>query len=326
MLDLYPPEHKSSLKSKSLTSSFPMTNDKNLSPIHKYINMLIYQMYISAHYIFFFDKIQTMFRVIENFFSFFGKPFVFLSLLLEQFGRFVLFQLKLVPLYFAFPFRIREIFKQIEYIGANSTGVIALTAIFTGMVEAVQLYQGFHEFGAQDFMGYTIFVSITKELGPVFGALMLTSRAVSSMAAELGTMRVTEQIDAMDTLAVDSKKYLIIPRIIATTISLPILVVMFDFLGNLSAYMISTQALGINSYAYENTIKVYLDFSDIGTGLIKGVVFGFLISSIGTYVGYFTKGGARGVGMATTSAVVLSSITIFAANYLLSSLFLYLDW
>jgi len=132
--------------------------------------------------------------------------------------------------------------------------------------------------------------------------LMLTSRAISAMAAELGTMRVTEQIDAIETLAVDSKKYLIIPRILATTVSLPLLVITFDFVGNVSAYLISTKALGVNPVAYQNTIQQFLEFSDIGTGVLKALVFGFLVSSIGSYLGYIAKGGARGVGIATTSA------------------------
>lgn len=264
--------------------------------------------------------------LVENFFAFFGKGFFLFYDILVRFGAFIMFQVKLLPLFFMPPYRVSEIFKQMVIIGVSSSGVIALTAIFTGMVESVQLYQGFREFGAQDMMGYTIFISITKELGPVFGALMLTSRAISAMAAELGTMRVTEQIDALDTLAVNSKKYLIIPRIIATTISLPILIIMFDFLGNLSAYLISTYVLGVNPTAYENTISMYLNFSEIGSGIVKGFVFGFLISSIGSYIGYFTKGGARGVGKATTEAVVYSAVTIFAANYFLSSLFLILDW
>ena len=264
--------------------------------------------------------------VLESFFTFFGKFFFFSVDLLNRFGTFSMFQIKLIPLYFKRPYRIKEIFKHIESIGIGSIGVIALTAVFTGMVVAVQLYQGFHEFGAEEMMGYTIFISISKELGPVFGALMLTSRAVSAMAAELGTMRVTEQIDALDTLAIDSKKYLIIPRIIAATISLPILIIMFDFLGNISAYMIATNALGVSPSAYMNTIETYLGLSEILSGLLKGVVFGFLVASIGTYIGYFARGGARGVGEATTQAVVYSAITIFAANYFLSALFLILDW
>lgn len=262
----------------------------------------------------------------QTIFYYLGLPFVNFYKALEKFGAFILFQIKLIPLFFIPPYRIRETFRQIEIIGVGSIFVISLTALFTGLVEAIQLYHGFHKFGAENFMGYTIFVSISKELGPVFGALMLVSRAISAMAAELGTMRVTEQIDAIDTLAINSKKYLIIPRIIATTISLPTLVIMFVFIGNISAYLISTMALGVNPTAYKDTITTYLEFSDIGTGIIKAFVFGYLISTIGTYIGYFTRGGARGVGLSTTKAVVYSAMTIFAANYFLSSLFLYLDW
>ncbi|WP_456453083.1 MlaE family ABC transporter permease, partial [Hydrogenimonas sp.] len=259
---------------------------------------------------------------LENFFAWIGRPFVKLYEGIGAFGEFIVFQLGLVPLYFKRPWRVREFFQQMDGIGIGTLGVILLTALFTGMVEAIQLYHGFHRFNAENFMGYTIFVSISRELGPVFAALMLTSRAVSAMAAELGTMRVTEQIDAIETLAVDSKKYLIIPRILATTLSLPLLVIAFDFVGNLSAYLISTEALGVNPVAYRNTITQYLQFADIGTGIIKAFVFGFLVSSIGTYLGYVARGGARGVGQATTAAVVYSAITIFAANYFLSSLFL----
>ncbi len=262
----------------------------------------------------------------QTIFYYLGLPVVRLYEQLERFGAFLIFQIKLLPLFFKPPFRVKETLQQIEIVGVGSMFVISLTAIFTGLVEAIQLYHGFHKFGAEDFMGYTIFVSISKELGPVFGALMLISRAISAMTAELGTMRVTEQIDAIDTLAVDSKKYLLIPRIIATTISTPVLVTVFVFLGNLAAYLISTYALGVNPTSYKNTITTYLEFSDIGTGIIKAVVFGYLMSIIGTYIGYFTKGGARGVGLSTTKAVVYSAMTVFAANYFLSSLFLFLDW
>ena len=175
-------------------------------------------------------------------------------------------------------------------------------------------------------MGYTIFISVTKELAPVFGVLMVISRAISSMAAEIGTMRVTEQIDAIDTLGVDSKKLLIIPRIIATTISLPILVIIFDFLANISAYLISTNMLGINATVYLDIIATHLVLSDILSGVIKAFFFGFIISSIGTYIGYYTSGGARGVGIATTKAVVYSAVSIFVMNYLLSSFFLVIGW
>lgn len=244
---------------------------------------------------------------------------------LDEFGKFILFNYAVLGLFFK-DIRYKEIIRHIYIIGVGTIGVIFLTAFFTGMVESIQLYKGFHQFGVEGFMGYTIFISITKELGPVFGSLMVISRAISAMAAELGTMRVTEQIDAIETLALDSKQILIIPRVIATTISLPILVVMFDFIGNFSAYIISTTVLGINPTTYQSIILQHLDFSDIYSGIIKAFVFGFLISLIGTYIGYHTKGGAKGVGLATTKAVVYAAVTVFAANYFLSSIFLFLDW
>ena len=264
--------------------------------------------------------------MIENFFTMVGSPFVKSVSGLNALGRFILFQLRVFPLLFKSLSRSKLLFKQIEIIGIGTIGVVVLTAMFTGMVESIQLYKGFHDFGVESFMGYTIFVSITKELGPVFATLMLISRAVSAMAAELGTMRVTEQIDAIETLGVDSKAYLIVPRIIATTLSLPMLVIIFDFVAISSAYLISTNVLGVNPTAYQDTIMQLGHFSDIGSGLIKAVVFGLLVSSIGTYMGYFTKGGARGVGQATIKAVVYSAVSIFIANYFLSSFFLFLGW
>jgi phospholipid/cholesterol/gamma-HCH transport system permease protein len=244
---------------------------------------------------------------------------------LENFGKFVIFCSSILVLFFKKP-RFKEILRHISIIGVGTIGVIFLTAFFTGMVESIQLYKGFHQFGVEGFMGYTIFISITKELGPVFGSLMVISRAISAMAAELGTMRVTEQIDAIETLALDSKELLIIPRIIATTISLPILVIFFDFIGNLSAFLISTNVLGINPSTYQSIIQQNLEFVDVSTGIIKAFIFGFLISLIGTYVGFSTSGGAKGVGIATTKAVVYAAVTVFAANYILSSIFLFLDW
>jgi phospholipid/cholesterol/gamma-HCH transport system permease protein len=262
----------------------------------------------------------------ETIFSLIGSPFVAMMRSMDRFGAFIIFQFKLIPLSLKRPWRIKQIFEQLEVIGVGTIAVIFLTALFTGMVEAVQLYQGFSKFGAEGFMGYTIFISITRELGPVFASLMVISRAISSMAAELGTMRVTEQIDAIETLAVDSKKYLLIPRVIATMLSLPMLVIFFDFISNMSAFLISWLMLDLNPVAYVDTIKQLLSVSDIGTGIIKGAVFGYFIGSIGAYVGYHTSGGAKGVGVSTTKAVVMASITIFIANYFLSAIFMILKW
>lgn len=264
--------------------------------------------------------------MIESIFGFVGRPFLFLFESIERFGIFILFQVQLFSLYPKVFKRPIIVLTQIEIIGLGCVGVVTLTGLFTGMVEAIQLYSGFHQFGLESFIGYTIFLSITKELGPVFASLMLISRSISAMAAELGTMRVSEQIDAIDILGVDSKEYLLAPRIVATVISLPLLVIWFDFVAISSAYVISTQALGINSIAYQETVMRLGEFDDIMAGVIKAAVFGWIVSAIGTYIGYHTSGGARGVGQSTINAVVYSAVAIFIANYFLSSLFLYLDW
>jgi len=258
-------------------------------------------------------------------FHYIGSSVLNFGKIIDELGKFFIFQFLLIPLFFT-KLRLKVVIKEIHIIGVGTAGVITLTAFFTGMVEAIQLYSGFHRFGIEGFMGYTIFISITKELGPVFGTLMLISRAVSSMAAELGTMRVTEQIDAIETLAIDSKELLIVPKIIATIISLPLLVILFDFVGNYSSFLISTYMLDINPITYQSVILQNLLLTDIYSGIIKAIVFGYVVSSIGTYMGYITSGGARGVGDATTKAVVYSAISIFVLNYLISALFLILGW
>ncbi len=241
-------------------------------------------------------------------------------------GDFAIFQMKVFFLFFKPPFRIKNLLEQLKFMGYGSLGVIFLTSFFTGLVEAVQLYQGFHKFGVEDFMGYTIFLSIVKELGPVFAALMVVSRGISAYAAELGSMRVTEQIDALEVMAVDSKHYLIVPRILATIIAMPLLILFFDAVANFSAYLISTLSLGVNEYKYLDTIRQYGSFKDINQSIIKGIFFGYMISAIGTYIGYYTKGGAKGVGISTTRAVVIASIAVFMMDYVLSTIFLILNW
>jgi len=237
-------------------------------------------------------------------------------------GDFTIFQLKIFFLLFKPPFRVKNLLEQLYFIGYGSLGVILLTSFFTGLVEAVQLYNGFHKFGVEDFMGYTIFISIVKELGPVFASLMVVSRGISAYAAELGSMRVTEQIDALDVMAVDSKHYLIVPRILATTIAMPFLILFFDAVANLGAYLISTVSLGVNSYKYIDNIRQFGDLSDINQSIVKGIFFGYFISAIGTYIGYFTKGGAKGVGQSTTKAVVIASIAVFVLDYIISTFYL----
>ncbi|MDH5465302.1 MAG: ABC transporter permease [Thiovulaceae bacterium] len=264
--------------------------------------------------------------MIERIFAAIGTPFLSLYKIFDAAGAFFVFYGRLIGYFFVPPYRFGLILKQVESIGVGSLGVIILTAVFVGMVEAIQLYSGFKEFGAETFMGYTIFISITKELGPVLTSLMLVSRAISAMAAELGTMRVTEQIDAIDILAIDSRRYLIVPRVIATTISLPILVIVFDAVSIFSAFLISTKMLGVNPIEYQQIIYQLLEWTDIWGGIFKSIVIGFVVGLIGAYVGYFTSGGARGVGLSTTRAVVIAAVSIFIVNYFMSVIFLMLGW
>ena len=242
--------------------------------------------------------------------------------LIKGLGDFTIFQFKVFLLVFKPPFRLKQLFEQITFMGYGSLGVIFLTSFFTGLVEAVQLYKGFHKFGIESFMGYTIFISIVKELGPVFAALMVISRGISAYAAELGSMKVTEQIDALEVMAVDSRQYLIVPRILATVISLPLLILFFDTVSNIGAYIISVYSLDVNGYAYLDKLRQYAEMKDVMQGVVKGVVFGYIISAIGTYIGYNTRGGAKGVGLSTTKAVVYSSVAVFVADYILAALFL----
>ncbi|MDR1451033.1 MAG: ABC transporter permease [Helicobacteraceae bacterium] len=261
----------------------------------------------------------------ESFLFSVGRSFYAITELNKKIGAFFIFQARLFPLLFSRPFRGSLFIKQLETIGANSLLVVVMTAVFTGMVMSIQLYGAFHQFGAESMMGYAIFLAIGRELGPVFTALMLISRAASAMAAELGTMRVTEQIDAIEALSVNSRAYLLTPRILATIVAAPILIAAFDLVANVGAYLLAVE-LGVNENAYMRTIVSFARLSDFLQGCVKGLVFGYLISAIAAYVGFNASGGAKGVGLATTQAVVSASVALFLANYFLSSLFLALDW
>ncbi|MDR2639621.1 MAG: ABC transporter permease [Helicobacteraceae bacterium] len=261
----------------------------------------------------------------ESFLFRLGRPFYAFAEFNRKIGAFFIFQARFFPLLFSRPFRGSLFLRQLEVIGADSLLVVVMTAVFTGMVMSIQLYGAFHQFGAESMMGYGIFLAIGRELGPVFTALMLISRAASAMAAELGTMRVTEQIDAIEALSVNSKAYLLTPRILASIVAAPLLIAVFDLAANISAYFLAVQ-LGVNENAYMRTIVAYASLGDFLQGCVKGLVFGYLISAIATYVGFNASGGAKGVGLATTQAVVSASVALFLTNYFLSSLFLLLDW
>lgn len=217
------------------------------------------------------------------------------------------------------PLQAKEILKQMEEIGVRSFPVIAITAAFTGMVLALQSFTGFKRFGAETMVGTVVALSVTRELGPVLTGLMVSGRVGSAMAAELGTMRVTEQIDALYTLATNPIKYLIVPRFLAAMIMLPILAVFADVIGILGGYLVSVQILGTNPTLYVRRTWDYLELNDIYTGLLKAIVFGVMIATASCYQGFTAQGGAEGVGRATTKAVVLSSLLILISNYFITA-------
>jgi phospholipid/cholesterol/gamma-HCH transport system permease protein len=218
------------------------------------------------------------------------------------------------------PVRLSAIFKQMEFIGVKSLWVVIVTGGFTGMVLALQTYYGFRRFSSEGLVGTTVALSMTRELGPVLTGLMVTGRAGSAIAAELGTMRVTEQIDALTVMALNPVKYLVVPRVLASLLMLPILTVIADFMGIVGGYFVGVKLLGINEGIFIGRMVKYVDLEDIYNGLAKAACFGVILAVISCYKGFSTKGGAEGVGRATTEAVVMSSITILVADYVLTSL------
>jgi phospholipid/cholesterol/gamma-HCH transport system permease protein len=219
------------------------------------------------------------------------------------------------------PWYPRLILKQMVEIGYFSLPVVGLTAIFTGMVLALQSHSGFARFNAESAVATVVVLSVTRELGPVLAGLMVAGRIGAAMAAEIGTMRVTEQIDALTTLSTNPFKYLVVPRLIAGIVTLPILVLIADIIGVLGGFLVGVYKLDFNDAAYLRNTVDFLQFQDVFSGLVKAAVFGFLITLMGCYHGYTSKGGAQGVGMATTNAVVSASILILTFNYFITEAF-----
>ena len=219
------------------------------------------------------------------------------------------------------PYYPRAIWRQMVDIGYYSLPVVGLTAIFTGMVLALQSYTGFSRFEAESAVATIVVLSMTRELGPVLAGLMVAGRVGASMAAEIGTMRVTEQIDALTTLSTDPFKYLVWPRLIAGLLMLPLLVIVADIIGVFGGYIVGIYKLGFGPYEYVDNTFEFLETEDVVSGLVKAAVFGFLVALMGCYQGYHSEGGAQGVGAATTKAVVSASILILTANYFVTELF-----
>ncbi len=213
------------------------------------------------------------------------------------------------------------VLKQIIKIGYNSLPVVGMTAIFTGMVLALQSYTGFSRFSAESAIPNVVVLSITRELSPVLAGLMVAGRAGAAIAAEIGTMKVTEQIDALKTLSTNPLNYLVAPRIIAGLISLPFLVFVGDIVGVFGGYLICVYVLNFNPEVFLVNIFNFVEFIDVFSGLVKASVFGLIITFMGCYHGFHASGGAQGVGLATTYSVVSSSIMILLFNYILTSIF-----
>jgi phospholipid/cholesterol/gamma-HCH transport system permease protein len=234
-------------------------------------------------------------------------------------GTFVLFIFSMLSTLFTTKLKIRQVIAQMQYIGVESFVIIFITGLFTGFGLALQTYIGLSRFGGEEFIGVVVALGMIRELGPVLTGLLVIGRAGSAMAAELGTMQITEQIDALRTLCIDPYHYLIVPRIVASTLILPFLTIFSMLCGIGGGYIYNTYMLELNPETYISSIQQHVILSDIIGGLTKSAVFGFILAWTGSYMGYYTTRGAQGVGMATTNSVVIGSLLVLLANYFLSA-------
>ncbi len=238
----------------------------------------------------------------------------------NTFGQIFLFLLQVIFTFVTTKLKLHKLFDQMRIIGVDSLSIILLTGAFAGGVLALQSYVGFKRFGAEEFIGPVVALSLIRELGPVLTGLMVTGRAGSAIAAELGTMQITEQIDALKTLCINTSQFLMVPRILGATIILPFLSLFSMICGIIGGYLVCVYILNLNGEQYISGIKTFVEMADIRQGLIKSAVFGLILSWIGCYKGFYTNGGAKGVGMATTESVVISSIMILISDYFLDAL------
>ncbi len=238
----------------------------------------------------------------------------------EEIGRIALIFGRVLAWTFRRPFDLRQWLTQMVRVGLESVPVVLLTALFTGMVMALQIFTVLVRFGAEGYVGSIVGLAMVRELAAVLSALMIAGRCGAAMGAEIGTMRVTEQIDALEVLATDPVHYLIVPRVWATTLMLPLLVVLADAVGIVGGYLVAVVVMGANSATYVDTTFQYMQLDDLTSGWIKAAVFGMLIATIGCAKGFHTRGGAEGVGRATTAAVVTGSIAVLIANFFLTKL------
>jgi len=252
-----------------------------------------------------------------NFLERIGRVFI---RLFEETGLWFRMLLRTIVWTFRPPFEGREWLRQMVRVGVDSIPVVFLTTMFTGMVMALQTYNGFHRVHAENFVGSVVALAMLRELSPVLVALMVTGRVGSSMAAEIGTMRVTEQLDALQSLATDPVQYLFVPRVIAGIVMLPLLTILGDALGVGGGYLVGVKLMGANPVVYEQNTYQFLHMNDVWSGLIKSAFFGLILTLTGCVRGYYTSGGAEGVGRATTAAVVSASLIILLTDFFLTKL------
>jgi len=220
------------------------------------------------------------------------------------------------------PFRVVQLLKQMHFIGVKSLFVIVLTGAFTGMVLGLQGYYSLRKFGAEGLLGSAVALSMIRELGPVLSALMVTGRAGSAMTAEIGLMRITEQIDALETMAVSPMQYLVAPKVLAGVLVMPLLVAIFDIVGIYGGHLVGVELLGVSSGAYMSSMESAVEWKDVYGGILKALSFGIIITWVCTYKGYNTRMSAEGLGKATTEAVVLASVLVLVWDYFLTSVLL----
>jgi len=240
--------------------------------------------------------------------------------LFEETGLWFRMLLRTIVWTFRPPFEGLEWLRQMVRVGVDSIPVVFLTTMFTGMVMALQTYNGFHRVHAENFVGSVVALAMLRELSPVLVALMVTGRVGSSMAAEIGTMRVTEQLDALQSLATDPVQYLFVPRVIAGIVMLPLLTILGDALGVGGGYLVGVKLMGANPVVYQQNTYQFLHMNDIWSGLIKSAFFGLILTLTGCVRGYYTSGGAEGVGRATTAAVVSASLIILLTDFFLTKM------
>lgn len=243
-----------------------------------------------------------------------------LLLFMSAIGRVALFTYHIIAQGFRPPYYPRQIGRMIIEIGYYSLPVVGLTTLFTGAALALQSFSGFKDYGGENAIPIIVALAITRELGPVMAGLMVAGRIGAAFAAELGTMRVTEQIDALVTLSTSPYKYLLFPRVLVATLMMPLLVFVGDIIGIYGGYQVSVKVLHFAPLPYINNTWNFLAWNDVNGGLIKAACFGFIVALMGCYHGFHSKGGAQGVGAATTNAVVSASILILLVNYILTGI------